>query len=603
MKKVSDIIFDFVADCGVKHVFMLSGGGCMHLVDSLGSNNRLKYVCCHHEQAASIAAISYSQCTNNLGVALVTTGPGSTNAITGVAGAWAESVPLMIISGQVKRADLSGTSGIRMYGFQEVDCISCVTKITKYAITIMDPKDIVYHLEKAFYLAQTGRKGPVWIDVPLDVQASLIDETNLRSFIGSDEHRALQNEIPKISTTQLNEIVAMLEVSQRPVILAGNGIRLDLAENEFINLATKLNIPVLTTWKALDIIEDTNPLYCGRPGCVGQRGANFIQQNSDLIISIGARLDFGQIGYAHETFARAAKKIIVDIDESELKKFKFSVTQAVHASAKEFCASLLSMISNKNLPSYNSWWLRCREWKAKYPIVLEQYRKQEFRVSTYHLIEVLAAETSHTDVFVPGSSGACSDIFMQSFKIRKGQHVYNCPGIGSMGFGLPSTIGAAFATNKRIINVNGDGGFQLNIQDLDTIARYSLPIVFFILCNEAYGSIKTTQRNYFNNRYVGSDPSSGVTIPDMVKIANAYGIAAFTIERNQDVFEGVKRALKIKGPVLVEVKVDLNETVQPKLSSSVKPDGTIVSKPLEDLWPFLSRDEFMSNMIIPILDE
>jgi acetolactate synthase-1/2/3 large subunit len=603
MIKLSDYVFNVLEKNNVGHVFMLSGGGCMHLVDSVGSAKHIKYVCFHHEQAATIAAVAYGQSTNNLGVALVTTGPGSTNAITGVAGAWAESIPLLVLSGQVKRADISGSRGVRMLGFQEVDSVSCVKHLTKYAITIMDPLDIRYHLEKAIYHATTGRKGPVWIDIPLDVQASMIDETSLRSFYDTDEFLQFERSSPKVEIDQIEQLFALLKNAKRPVIITGNGVKVSGANIEFDKLIRNLNIPVLTTWKAIDLLAQDDPLFCGRPGCVGQRGANFIQQNSDLIISVGARLDFGQIGYEHNTFARDAKKVIVDIDNAELNKFNFKIDIAIHGDVLDFCKKVNKVFKTGMIPEYKEWWVRCKDWKTKYPIVLDQYKVPNSRVSTYYLVELLSKEAKSDDVFVPGSSGACSDIFMQAFSLQYGQKVFNCPGLGSMGYGLPSTIGVAFALKKKVININGDGGFQLNIQELDTVVRYKLPVVYFILSNDAYGSIKTTQRNYFNHRYVGSDPSSGVTIPDMIKIAEAYGLKTIAISKNDEVVDGIRMALSAQGPILVDVKVDIAEAVQPKLSSKVKDDGTIVSMPLEDLWPFLPRDEFENNMIIPAIKE
>jgi acetolactate synthase-1/2/3 large subunit len=570
----------------------------MHLVDSLGRNKNIEYVCCHHEQAAAIAAGAYAQYSNTLGVALVTTGPGGTNAITGAAGAWTESLPLLIISGQVKRADLSGTSGLRTKGFQEIDIVSLVRPITKYAVTITDPNDIRHHLEQAVHLAKSGRPGPVWLDIPLDVQAAKIDEDNLQGYIPEpkkninvDQKRQLEKEV--------SQVIELFNSSERPVILAGFGIKLCRSEKSFLELADLLQIPVLTAWKAMDLLPENHPLYFGRPGTMGQRGANFVQQNADLLIAIGARLDFGQIGYSHETFARKAKKVIVEIDPAEFKKFAFTVDIPLNVSADEFLEKMLSY-QDKIKPRNRTVWLaRCREWKTKYPVVLPEYRKKTDNVSTYVLIETIAEEASPDDIFVPGSSGMCSDIFMQAFKVTAGQKIMNTPGFGAMGFGLPSSIGACFASNKkRIICVNGDGGFQLNIQELETVSRFKLPIKFFILNNQAYNSIKTTQRNYFNGFYVASDPSSGVTIPNMMKVAGAYTIPAFRISNQQELKVSIQKILATPGPTLAEVIIDPMEVTMPKASSEILPDGKIVSKPLEDLWPFLSREELRENMII-----
>jgi len=524
--KLADYVFDYIKKLGVKDVFMLSGGGCMHLCDSLGRSG-INYICCLHEQGAAIAALAYSQYKNDFGVALVTTGPGSTNALTGVAGAWAESAPLMIISGQVKTADISGKSGVRMLGFQEAPTVNIVKPVTKYSVTVTDPLKIKYHLDKAVYIAKSGRPGPVWIDIPLDVQAAKINPVKLEGFKPVKEPvRSLKKEALKV--------LSMIEKSQRPVIMAGYGIRLSGAVNDFLRLVKMLGIPVLTTWKGADLLTDENAYFFGRPGTAGQRGANFILQNSDLFISLGARLDFGQIGFEHSTFAREAKKIIVDIDPAELKKFKFNVDMPV----KVDCGSLIrEMISLKPFPKKCGAWIDyCALVNKKYPVVLPEYKKKKKYISTYALAEEISHNMKDSDIIVPGSSGMCGEIPMQVFKFKKGQRSLNSPGIGSMGFGVPSALGACVASGKkRVICTNGDGGFQLNIQELETIRRLNLPVKFFILNNDGYASIKTTQRNYFGGFYVGSNSTSGVTLPDTIKIARAYGFKAFYLDKTSSI--------------------------------------------------------------------
>ena len=547
------------------------------------------------EQGAAIAALAYSQYKNDFGVALVTTGPGSTNALTGVAGAWAESAPLMIISGQVKTADISGKSGVRMLGFQEAPTVDIVKPVTKYSITVTDPLKIKYHLDKAVYIAKSGRPGPVWIDIPLDVQAAKINAAKLEGFKPVREPaRSLKKEAVKV--------LSMIEKSQRPVIMAGYGIRLSGAVNDFLKLVKMLGIPVLTTWKGADLLTDDNAYFFGRPGTAGQRGANFILQNSDLFISLGARLDFGQIGFEHSTFAREAKKIIVDIDPAELKKFKFNIDMPVKAD----CGSLIrEMISLKPSPKKCGAWLDyCALVNKKYPVVLPEYRKKKKYISTYALAEEISHNMKDGDIIVPGSSGMCGEIPMQVFKFKKGQRSLNSPGIGSMGFGVPSALGACVASGKqRVICTNGDGGFQLNIQELETIRRLNLPVKFFVLNNDGYASIKTTQRNYFGGFYVGSNSRSGVTLPDTIKIAKAYGFKTFYLDKTSSIKKEVKKILNSKGPAICEVMIDPMETVAPKVSSAVGVDGKMFSKPLEDLYPFLPRPEFLKNMIIKPLKE
>jgi acetolactate synthase-1/2/3 large subunit len=592
--KLADHVFDYIKKLGVKDVFMLSGGGCMHLCDSLGRSG-INYVCCLHEQGAAIAALAYSQYKNDFGVALVTTGPGSTNALTGVAGAWAESAPLMIISGQVKTADISGKSGVRMLGFQEAPVVDIVKPVTKYSVTVIDPLKIKYHLDKAVYIAKAGRPGPVWIDIPLDVQAAKINPAKLKGFKPEKEPaRSLKKEALKV--------LSMIEKSQRPVIMAGYGIRISGAVNDFLKLVKMLGIPVLTTWKGADLLTDKNPYFFGRPGTAGQRGANFILQNSDLFISLGARLDFGQIGYEHSTFAREAKKIIVDIDPAELKKFKFNVDMPVKAD----CGSLIREITSlKPSPKKCGAWLDyCALVNNKYPVVLPEYKKKKKYVSTYALAEEISHSMKDGDIIVPGSSGMCGEIPMQVFKFKKGQRSLNSPGIGSMGFGVPSALGACVASGKkRVICTNGDGGFQLNIQELETIRRLNLPVKFFVLNNDGYASIKTTQRNYFGGFYVGSNCTSGVTLPNTIKIAKAYGFKAFYLDKTSSIKKEVKKIINSKGPAICEVMIDPMEAVAPKVSSAVGVDGKMFSKPLEDLYPFLPRPEFLKNMIIKPLKE
>jgi acetolactate synthase-1/2/3 large subunit len=599
MIKLSDYVFKYIASLNVNHVFVLSGGGCMHLVDSLGRNKKITYVSCLHEQGAVIAAGAYAQYTNHLGTALVTTGPGGTNALTGVAAAWVESIPLLVISGQVKRQDISPLHGTRSLGFQEIKITQIVKPVCKYAMTIINPKEIKYHLEKAVYLAKSGRPGPVWLDIPLDVQASMIDEQKLDGFIP----RPPKTNVSKVRE-QVNELIDLINNAKRPVFLAGYGIKLSNAKDNFYKLINKLGIPVLTTWKVIDLLPENHPLYCGRPGAIGQRGANFVQQNSDLFISIGARLDLGQIAYSYKNFARAAQKIVIDIDQAELDKLKFDRQMRICASAEVFINELLSKMNTVKPNRWRNWLKRCKDWNRRYPVVLNKYRKQKRYVSTYALDDLLADRLTWKDLIVPGSSGACSDIFMQAFKVKRGQRILNTPGLGAMGFGLPASIGACLASGlKRTICINGDGGFQLNIQELVTVSRLKLPIKYFVLNNRGYGSIRTTQRNYFKGFYVASGPESGLVLPPITKVAEAYGIPSVTIKNLSELKKKIDVVLRTKGPVVCDVFIDPDEQVMPKLTSQIKSDGSIVSKPMEDLWPFLDRKEFEANMLIPSIKE
>jgi acetolactate synthase-1/2/3 large subunit len=600
MIKLSDYVFKYICGLGVKHVFLLPGGGCMHLVDSLGRCPRLKYVACLHEQAAAIAAESYGQYTNNIGVALVTTGPGSTNAITGVCGAWIDSTPMLVISGQVKRQDMIAKTGTRQRGVQEVNIIPMVKPITKYAVTILEPMSIRYHLEKAIYLAKSGRPGPVWIDIPLDVQATVILENKLKSF------KPPKSVLPKHKKVKslINKTIKLLNKSERPVLLAGNGIRLAQAFKGFRELIGALKIPVLTTWKAIDFLPQNHALYFGRPGSISQRGANFIQQNCDFIMTVGARLDLAQIGFNYKNFARAAKKVVVDTDLAEIEKLKTRIDIPICLDAKVFIEEFLKE-KDKVIARNRSGWLgRCKEWKNKYPVVLPKYWQQKKYVNTYVLIDILSNLMKETDILVPGSSGSCSEITMQAFKVKKGQRIFNTPGLGAMGFGLAASIGACLASNRRrTISIMGDGGLQLNIQELETLARLKLPVKIFVLNNNGYASIRNTQKNYFKGRLVACDPTSGLTLPDTCKVAASYGLRTSRIFNHIEIEKRIKEALETQGPVICEVLTDPGLLTTPRLSSMVKPDGTIVSKPLEDLWPFLAREEFRKNMIIEPVEE
>ncbi len=597
--KLSDYVFQFIAGLGVKHVFMVPGGGAMHLNDSLGRCREIEFICNLHEQASAIAAEAYAKVTDNLGVALVTTGPGGTNAVTGVAGAWLDSTPCLIVSGQVKRSDLTGDTGVRQMGVQEVDIVSIVRPITKYAVTIMQPTSIRYHLEKAIYLAKSGRPGPVWIDIPLDVQAAQIDPETLEGF---DPGEMSPVTAPGDLETLVTRIIELLNVAERPILLIGNGVRLAGAKEGCLQLIGRLKLPVLLTWPAQDLLSDTHELLVGRPGPVAPRGANFALQNSDWLLAIGARLDMVVTGYAPEKFARAAKKIMVDIDPAEINKVKTVVDVPVCADAKLFIQELLRQSAQIVPKDRSDWMARCHDWKTKYPIVLPAYREQKL-VSTYMLAEALSDELTGEDIIVSGSSGAGIEIFLLAFRAKAGQRIFLTTALGAMGYGPPASIGACLAGGRRrTICVDGDGGLQLNIQEFETIARLELPIKLFVLNNRGYSSIRTSQMRYFG-RLTGADASSGMTLPSIEKVAAAYGLPTARIPEQIDLRRQVKEVLQSPGPVVCEVMVWPDEPRAPSLASMQRPDGSMVSKPLEDLWPFMEREEFLANMIVPPLDE
>ena len=595
--KLSDFVMEFVAGQGVSHVFMLPGGGAMHLNESLGRRTDLEFVCNLHEQAAAIAAEAYAKVTNRLGVAMVTTGPGGTNAVTGVASAWLDSMPVLVISGQVKRADLKRDSGVRILGVQEIDIVSIVDSITKYAVTIEDPSTIRFHLEKAVHLAHSDRRGPVWIDIPLDVQAAEIDPVQLPGFTPPIE--TADSNLP----AQVGELLGLLRSSQRPVVVAGNGIRAAGAVKEFRQAIEALQVPVLTTWLGMDLLPDTHPLFAGRPGSIAPRGANFALQNADLMVVIGARLDMALTGYAHDKLARQAIKVMVDIDEAEIKKMRTTVHLPVVADAGVFLRELNRQVSEATLPRHDDWVRRCQDWKQRYPIVQPEYRELREGVSTYCLSEALSAELDHDDIVASGSSGAGIELFLLTFQVKDRQRVLHSRGLGAMGFGLPASIGACLgAGRRRTICVEGDGSFHMNAQELETIRRLQLPIKVFVINNNGYASIRASQENYFQH-LVAADSSSGLSLPDVRKVAEAYGLPSVTITGQADLRWQIRAVIETPGPVVCEVVAPPEEERAPRLSSMQRPDGSMVSKPLEDLWPFLDREEFRSNMIIPPLDD
>ena len=573
--KLSDYVFKYLKEYGIEHAFMLSGGGAMYLDDSLGKSG-IEYICNLHEQACAICAGAYAQ-YKGIGLAVLTTAPATTNAMTGVAACWLDSVPCLFISGQVKTSDMMFDSGVRQKGFQELNVVDLVKSITKYAVTVTNPSQIRYHLEKAIYLATHGRKAPVWLDIPLDVQSAEIDENMLGMFNKDDEHHG-------IDYKTASDALELLQKSERPVVILGNGAR--NCYHELINLFTKIRIPILTTWKAVDLLSENNELYCGRPGLVGQRGANIIQQKSDLIISLGARLDIGQIGYDQSSFAPNAKKIIIDIDKNELNKNKSDIYS--QSNVKEW----VEVLNNCN-KKYSDWLKQCKSIYSKYPIEVE-YSESVKPLDNYELIEWLSNITHGDDMICPSSSGAASEITMQSWKVKKGQRIINFLGLGSMGFGICTSIGACIASGKRVVCIEGDGSFAMNTQELETIRRLHLPIKIFVLNNNGYNSIRNTQNSYFNGHKVGCDPESGMILPSIRSIAGCYGIGYYRIECSLD-FRVAQDWLASSNPTIFEVKIKQNQQTKPRvISHSV--NGKMVQDNFENMFPYLDKNELKEIM-------
>lgn len=598
MMKLSDYVIKCLEKTGTKHMFMLPGGGAMHLNDSLGNSKEIQYICCLHEQACAIAAEAYARVNNQIGLLMVTTGPGGTNALTGIAGAYLESTPVFVVSGQVKRLDMINHQGIRQQGMQELDIISVVKPITKYAALVDDPQMIRYHMERALFEATRGRKGPVWLDIPLDVQATMIEEETL---IGFQPPLTVPNtHLEK----QALQVIELLNRAERPVLLAGNGIRLSDGRGLFEELITELAIPVLTTWNGIDLVEETNPLYYGRPGGLGHRYANFMQQNSDFFLSIGARLNLLQTGYNFDGFARKAVKIMVDIDEAELHKINVRPDLPICADAKEFMGFLLKHKDKIEKKERREWFAYGDRVKEKYPIVQPAYWEEKEFVNPYCLLETISKYMMPEDIYVSGSSGSCIDISMQAFRVKKGQRVFCTKGLASMGYGFPSAIGACLASGgKRTVGVNGDGGFAMNIQELETLRRLWLPVKIFVLSNHGYGAIKATQTNLFKGHLVACNEESNLSLPPVAKIAEAYGLKTVTIYHNEELEEKVQEALHYEGPVIVEVMTPIDLTAFPKQVSYKRSDGQMESKPLEFMNPPLSEDEMCENMLIEMYEE
>jgi acetolactate synthase I/II/III large subunit len=602
MIKVSDYIAQTLAVHGIRDVFLVTGGGAMHLNDAISKCPDLTHICCHHEQACAIAAESYYRLTNRLAAVNVTTGPGGTNAITGVFGAWTDSLGMIVISGQVKWETLVRSTDLplRQLGDQEIDIIKMVESITKYAVMVTDPTSIRYHLERALYLAQAGRPGPVWLDIPMNVQGAQIDETTL---VGYDPIEDLLPSTATDLTLICAQILDRLQQAERPVILAGSGIRLGKATTEFLELVDRLGIPVVTSFNAHDLIWYEHPAFIGRQGTIGDRAGNFAVQNSDFLLVLGCRLNIRQISYGWKSFARNAYKVIVDIDPAELAKPTISPDLPVCADVADVIKGLISS-QPFNAPKTHQDWLNwCQERKVKYPVVLPEYWHKSTPVNPYCWAETLFDELPENEVIISGDATACIVPF-QAAKLKKGQRLYSNSGCASMGYDLPAAIGACIANNRqRTICLAGDGSIQMNIQELQTIFGYRLPIKIFVLNNQGYHSIRQTQTNYFPDSPIGCDPSSGVTFPSFEKLAFAYGIPFRRCSDLSTLSADVKSTIWEDGPQLCEIIIDQEQPFAPKLSSRQLPDGRMVSAALEDMFPFLDRAEFLSNMLIPTLAE
>ena len=607
--RLADYVADFLVAHGVTDCFSVVGGGAMHLNDALGHKDGLTVTYNHHEQACAIAAEAYARIDNRIAAVCVTTGPGGTNALTGVLGGWLDSIPMFIISGQV-RYDTTARYALqytetppRAMGDQEYDIVKSVTPMTKYATMIEDPLQIRYGLEKAWHLATTGRPGPVWIDIPVNYQGSYIETEDLTGYDPAEDDALLP---PPISQDLVHKVLYAISQAKRPVIHAGYGIRLSGAYDIFRSVMEKLNIPVVTYWNAIDLIEDAHPLYVGRAGNMGDRPGNWAIQNADLVIAIGTRISIRQVGYNWKTWARAAKVIMVDIDQAELKKPTLHVDMPIWADAKDFLTQLNSAITQEPVFQNRIWLDACQNWKKNYPVVQpKQWEENGRTANVYAFVHYLSSQLPENSLTAV-SNGACCVVGHQTYVIKKGSRFANNSAVASMGYGLPAAIGTCIAGGRaETICLEGDGSIMMNLQELQTIITNKLPIKIFLINNSGYHSIRITQSNLFSEHCkVGIGEESGdLSFPAFRKIADAFGFPYYEAHSNASMKETVDKVLALDGPVFCEIYTDTEQRWEPKSSTKRLEDGTLVSPPLEDLAPFLPREELKEIMFIPLLEE
>lgn len=582
---VADYIVSKLVASGIRDVFVLPGGGSMYLVDALARCPAIRSVAMLHEQGAAIAAEAYAQARDGLGVAVVTTGPGGTNAMTGVASAWLDSVPLLVISGQVKTTDLAGDSGLRQRGFQEINVVEMVRPITKFAMTVLTPQSACEKIQIALDETRSKRPGPVWLDIPLNVQSATVPQQLPTKVFAQDSEPA---------SFDVKQLIHDLRIAQRPLVLLGNGVRLSGAIPEVNALMNVLQVPYQVSWKALDLIPFDHKLFAGRPGGIATRYANFAQQSADLFIAIGARMDYGQTAYNPNGVAPRAKRYFVDIDARELQKLISINTETIAEDAKKFLQIVLGALGNETIRAPERWTQRILEWKERYSLSSEGVFNEY--LGTYDVVEILSNHMSAEDVLVPGSSGACSEVTMQAFKNKIGQRVLNSQGLGAMGFGVPAAIGVAIAFSDRdVYSVDGDGGFVMNIQELEVAKRLELPICWIVLDNGGYGSIVSTQNSYFSGRKLASDTESGLTLPSIVDVAKAFGLRSELVSTKAQLEVALSSFRSTRMPTVIVAKVSSQHRTIPRVASRTV-NGSISSDPMEDMSPKLPEEVLRSEI-------
>ena len=587
--KVSDFVVKFFEDHKFKYVFGVTGGGAMHLNDSFGSSKKIKFIMQHHEQAASMSAESYARTTGKVGLCNVTTGPGGTNAITGLVGAWIDSIPMIIISGQVAKKDMINKTNTRQIGVQEINILDIVKPVVKYNAIITDENDILYELQKALYLCKNGRPGPVWIDIPLDIQAKLINPKKIRSFKEKKSKNIIKD-------SDLKKIISLIDKSERPSIVIGNGIHISNSSKILKKVIKKLSFPVLSSWNASDILETSNRNYIGRFGIFGDRAANFTIQNSDLVIVLGSRLSQPQRGYNDNLFIPNGKIIMIDIDNNEIKKFKKKIAFSIKADLNFFLNKFYKYLKNKSFLNQNTknWLKFSRNQKNKYSVFNENH-KNLGKVNSFLFIKTLSKLTkTNTNIVTDmGTSFTCT---MQSMSLKKNQRLFTSSGLAAMGWGLPGSIGSYFGDKKKnIICIAGDGGVMFNIQELQTIIHHKIPVKIFILFNNGYLTMKLMQKKNFK-KYVGSDPVSGISCPNFIKIGKAFGIKSFSIKNSKNLKEKIKKILTINGPVICQIDMPNFQQLIPRLQTKMTKEGKFIPTPIDNLYPFLDEKEYYSNI-------
>lgn len=591
--RVADYIADYIYRLGVKEVFMVSGGGMMFLSDGVYCHPKLEAVCTHHEQAAVMAAVSYAKYNENFAAAMVTTGCGGTNAITGLLGAWQDSVACMVVSGQSKRKETVRNSGLplRQFGVQEADIIEIVKPLTKYAVMVNDPQEIAYHLEKGVYLAKSGRPGPVWLDIPADVQGAVIDQTKLVHFKPAEFSPTYKD---KPSTLEMKELRLLLAQSKRPIVICGQGVRLAKAIPEFRHFIEKCRIPVVASRLGIDILPSDHPLFIGRIGNKGDRAGNFAVQNADLILSLGSRLSVSSTGHEYDTFGREAKIVVIDIDPVEHKKKTVKIDMFINADMKKF----FNIFKIEFPLGLSAWLQKCQEWKIKWPVCRPEYSADKKGINLYYFVDRLSKLLKRDSVVI-SDAGSAFYVTSQGIKLKAGQRYITSGAQAEMGYTIPAAIGVCVSRGRReTVGITGDGSFQMNLQELQTVVYYKLPVKIFVWNNNGYLSIRATQSKFFNGHFIGTDKSSGVSFPSLKAIAKAYGIKYYSVSKSRRLDQAIAEVLRQKVAVICEVACQPNQEIVPTVSSLRKDDGTMVSKPLEDMYPFLDRKVFSSEMII-----